>query len=399
MKNIQFIHLLIDCRIKMKLLVLLILPLANCAMIPHAPDEYHRCLVSYIRANGISSDFTDELNSKINENCEQYHKNIAVLLGEVYNGVEENLKSVFENQTEVQCLMETFRNYKYLEIGIVMHQAYLTSPEPMEKAIAETADRSKVIFTIATMKCIMTNELLMEIMYDFTKKVNVNDDELECIQLLLKELSGVKNKTSGSSDGEITTPGWSDEETTTISVINEETTKLFAEIEEINDALSAETETANIAINQEYESTTATEDTATTDDTTDYPDDIKNDILKRSSRQSSSEMSADMEAPNMSRDTCFMPLDNLRNRIKYFDLPSLNEEQNRCMSTHVKENDVVLIFKLIAMRGSRATSEDADLETLKENFKDVIVGYTYAIIDCTDMFQSFANIGNLQELI
>ena len=336
----------------MKFLILFLLPVINCAKIPETTRdslEFHRCLASYINSNNISNAFINE-DFDTGDECNFMHKNVDGLLVQVYNEVKQNLQSVLDNQTEVECLMDTFRLYKYLEINIVLYQALLTSPVPREKSVEEVAVESKLIFTIATMECIMTKEMLMEIINDFSAKVKVDGKELNCIQKHLEELNLLDN---------------------------EETSTNFAD--NFIDQVTEETST---------ELSTELEDETTNENLSDPLLELKNRIVKRSSKEFSPDTLTEKES-------CSLLLHNLRFQITNFNFPSLNDEQNRCMSTQLNEKVIDLLYKFIAIRGSENASEQSEL--MSETFKNVIIEYTYAIVECTDMFALFTNIGYLQE--
>lgn len=163
----------------MLLLIFIILPLANCALLQgnrQIPSQ--SCLASFLIENNISSPFNASENT-LDEDCSSIHKKLGDLLEEIYADVEQNLNEKLSIKSEADCLMHSFRKNKFLEINIVLRKAYaLSSLSEDEKEFSEI---SRKIFTYAIIECLISKTLLMELFDDFSVKVEVDAQELDCI--------------------------------------------------------------------------------------------------------------------------------------------------------------------------------------------------------------------------
>lgn len=338
----------------MKFLILLALPLMHCGIIPDTDQDssnFHQCLLSYIAANNISSDLSATRHNEEREDCSLLHEAIVETISAIYKDVEKNLNEILENKTEVDCLMESFRFNKFLEINIVLTAAHLTTGANDEHRLEEVFSKSKEIFTIATMKCVMSDQMLMEIFQDFSLKVHVSQEELECVKMHLRQSNEPEETTSFATDTFLTDT--SDEVTVESTTVEDLTTFNPADIE-----LGVETFVQG------------------------------NQIFKLSSEASSVE-----ESRSTLEEICANRLKDVRARITNFQFPSMNDEQNLCMTKQVTENDVTAVYHFIALRNSSKTIQETNERN--ENLKSLLIGYIWNVIECFDVFGFTDMIDNL----
>lgn len=164
-----------------------VLPSIHSASIPESEREYHKCLVAYLETFNIITSFVQD-EADLAKKCSGYHKSINATLTSVYNDLESNLHETLYNQSEVNCLIKSFKDNKFLEINIIMTSAFTTSENFHRDQLAYVFEKSKRIFTIATVECLMTDNILMEMINDFSAKIKTNDDEFVCIENFLHDL-------------------------------------------------------------------------------------------------------------------------------------------------------------------------------------------------------------------
>lgn len=338
---------------KLVIVSLFILPLSLCATIPEI--SFQHCLVSYLNSQGIESDLNDVKHFKDEGNCDALHKSITEMIDAAYTDVESNLKSVLENQTEVNCLINSIRLNKLLEISVILNNAYQMSPEIKKNVVKEVAARTKLIFTIATVECLINGHMILGIIKDFSPKLNVDEQELKCIRKSFELVN---------------------------ELVDPETTTNFADVEYISNSTSIENGN-NFDSGEEDESTTLPDDLTTTDFSNDGPN-RENMIAKQSSQEYSVETDAALI------DSCNATLDNLKNRFTTFNISSLTEDQNRCMSNRFKDYDIISLFKSFS---------NGRIQLTEDIFKNIIFSYIQAMIECTDLFDFSANIENLEEIL
>lgn len=336
----------------------------NCALIPNTLDDpsmFHQCLLSYMSSSNIHSELNEaQPNNESSANCDSLKQSISAMVDGVYDDVEKNLNDILENKTEVDCLMETFRINKFLEINIVLTAAHLTTGKNDDDSLKEVFSKSKSIFTFATMKCIFSDQILMDIFEDFSSKVHVNQEELQCVKIHLTKLKLLKVEvTTILPDEEHKTPDTDYDETTVASTREEESTTLDP---------TEDGETQREIFVQ------------------------SNQIFKLSSEESSAE-----EPPRTpADDACDRNLFDLQARITNFKFPSMNDEQNQCMANQSNEIDVNAVYEFIVLRTSSTTQDE--INERNEKLKDLIVGYIWKIIDCTDIFGFTGLVDNLLQV-
>lgn len=176
MKSFQSILLIFNC----------IFVLIDCAAIPASESEreYHQCLVNFLESENVRTTFAQDETL----DCSEYHKLIDETLTSIYKDVEENLYEALTNQTEIECLIESFKENKFLEINIILTSAFMTSANFHRDQLNLVFEESQRIFIFGTIQCLMTENMLVEIFDDFARKVNVTDDEFVCVENHLQVL-------------------------------------------------------------------------------------------------------------------------------------------------------------------------------------------------------------------
>jgi hypothetical protein len=271
--------------------------------------EFHQCLVEYLASHNITSDLKSTRDRSDIRGCEEQQIGIESMIEEVYVDVSRNLETMLPNSTEAECLSETFRAEKFFEISIVLSAATLTDIDKGPE-LQGVYNRCKNIFLFAFMKCLMTEEIFVEIFNDFSVKMNVTDEEFKCIQRDLQLLEGI--------------------------VEGEEVTG--------------------------------------------------NEIKKASAVDNSVEVEAENQ-------NCSKSLEKVGERIKAFEFPSLNLDQNKCMAEKTTADDVKSVFEFIVMK--RASKTSGEVKARNEKLKGLVVGFVWNIIECTDIFGFYEIIENL----
>lgn len=234
------------------------------------PSEFSKCLLVYMNGNSTQS-------HKVSKECAEMHEQIRGTIGVIYGQIKKNLNDVLVNKSEVNCLVDTFRHHKFLETNIVMTTAHLTNGFDQEKLLKEVYDKSKMIFTIAAMKCIMSEQMVLEIVADFSTKVKVDGQEFECIKSSLEKeeeearMNGRGDALSETVDvtEEITTANY-DEPTTEVTTLAEEEEDLTtlngneAATYETDEILAEPTTVSNFEQEETEEITSTDDDTETT---------------------------------------------------------------------------------------------------------------------------------------
>lgn len=206
----------------MKKLILLVLVLGglNCAILPEklqSTFEFHECLVKYLEAQNISTEFVVARSTSEIAGCKQLQSDMEVMIEQILSDVNKNLVKSLTNETEVECLMDVFRTQKFFVINIVLSAAHMTN-EAGAPQLVDVFNRSKNIFLFAAMKCLVSEQMLMEIFRDFSAKLNVTDDEFICIERKL-----AVNDEANDTTEEI--------ESTTTDMDSEEVTSKYPEID------------------------------------------------------------------------------------------------------------------------------------------------------------------------
>lgn len=346
--------------------------LVSCAIIPDTaqdPKEFHECLVNYLNIINISSSLNSSVLSDVSEECKKMQKAIEETINGVYDKVEENLYNVLDSQTEIECLMETWRKLKFFEVNIILTAAHLT----MNGSLDEVYMKSKSIFVSSAMKCIATKEMVFEIIEDLSTRLQVNDDEYNCIKWQL--MADVRRKRSAidelnANEIDVTTETAEDEAFTTTDF----STMTFVELTTMT--FQDETFDENNDLSNFEDESKATEE---------------NIIEKENSSFEFSNENETNEAKN--NETCANHLQNIRSRIINYEISSLNLEENRCVSNKTSEDIVNTAFKFIASR--RLNLTEAQTTERNEMMRNLIGTTVWNIIDCTDIFGFMDIVDNL----
>lgn len=329
----------------MKILIFLtiFLPLINCAIIPEVDQndyEYHQCLVSYLTKININVNFNASKSENTGIDCEKFHIEISGMINNFYDNVDNSIHEMLNNQTEADCLVNTFKAQKFLEIHVVLTAAYLSSNDNGVDHLEEVFEKSKMIFTIATMKCLMSDQMFMEIFHDFSAKLKVDDKEFECIR---KKLSA-ENEINATTE-------------------NANQLQVSATVENKEDFDYYTTETGR----------TSGEETTTTELITNI-----NKIFKLSSEEFSS-----IKSEVLIGQSCEHILSNVDLRVTTFNFASLSSDQNACMAKEVSEKDIENIYEFIVMN---RTSQKNETAARNEKLRELLIGAIGAVIDCADIF-------------
>lgn len=328
--------------------------LASCAIIPETdqdPKEFHECLVSYLRSINISSSLSLSESNEDSDACQTTQTAISETINGVYNQVERNLYNVLANQSEVECFVETLREQRFLEVNIVLTAAHLT----MNGSLEEVYRKSKSIFVFAATKCVITPEMVMEIIKDLSERLRVSDDEFDCIKLYLTD--GRRGKRS----------------------VDAETKE-----EEIEDTTIAAEDKFSTFLDLSYDETTTMEAENGSEMTSGGITKLEagNAIVKNNS---SLEISSENETTKPTNDDkCSSLLLNVRERIANYQYSLLSDEENRCMSNKTSESDINNIFRFIVLRQSNLN--DLQINERNEIVKTKISNIIWNVIDCSDIF-------------
>lgn len=343
----------------LNILLLFIFPSIRCATIPSTAQNFpatNSCLVNFLNARNLSISSSDsQYNDGRSDDCRNFNSDVTALLERTYKSVEKNFKNILSNQTETKCLMETFRSHKFLEINIVMTAAYLSSGEKGADNLRDVFERSRNIFTIAMVKCIMTDQTFIEIFDDFSNKLKVDKVEFECIKLIMV----------GNSDGE--------EEMTTTEPAWDATYK------KNDDVIEVGTTTENVeeisTTNENIEETFITDIPSTVDDDSIKSLVYRNKISKVLSRESSME-------PESNED-CSLTITNVRARITNYEYSSLSKDENTCMAKKLSEKDINVIYEIIVTKDSVKTD---DIESKHHSLRKLISQTIWNLVECADIY-------------
>lgn len=288
-------------------------------------NDYHSCLVSYLSTIGLVE---DSLKEGTFEKCSEQRKNLNENFILMYNDLQKNLYEVLANNSEVECLVKSFKQNKFLEANIVMTSAILTAETFNRTQLNYVFEESKRIFTIAALECLINDQIVMEIFKDFSVKLNVGDDEFVCIEKYLKNFTISK----GINDEE-------SEETT-------EKIKSGRSFLEVGKFKKIKLEKSSV------ESTS----------------------LDEENKRSTEELKETLQS-------CDKTLETLNMKIMNFHFPSMNEIQNNCMK--LKFDDIFTVYKFIALNKFSANSKE--IEIRNESLKKILLKTIWNIIECTDL--------------
>lgn len=203
------------------------------------------------------------------------------------------------------------------------------------------------------MKCIINNEMLMEIIEDLSERLRVSDNELDCMKLYLAD----KNRSKRSIDEET-----NENELTTVAA-------------EVSTDFSLYDDEAT---------------TMTSFDTVEDANEIKFNVIVKNN--SSQEISNENEAAKSTNDEeCKIYLQEVFKRITNYDYSLLNKEENRCVSNKITERDINNTIGFIILRQSNITDDQMNIRN--ERAKVLISTSIWNIMDCVDIF-GFTDIVN-----
>ena len=355
-----------------------VMSLASTAIIrENVDDNHHECLVDYLSILGLAEGLRD---ANPLQNCAEYHISLNETLLTVYDELEKNLYEVLANQSEVECLVQSFKDDKFLEINIVKTSAFITSKDFNQNQLKTVFDQSRNIFVIAAFKCLINDEVVMEIFTDFSLKMNAHDDEFVCVEKFLNDLN--------SFDGENEVSALKNNEAFEKSSGIDEADTDLRDVEKSNflDSFEVWTSTTADETTTDYFTVETTVHDGEFDNLRDLEaaaSESKNTIVKILKSDYSSE----------SEESCNAILTALNLRIKEFQYPSMTLAQNKCMKSKFTAKDATAMYHFIALNKFSANANE--VQNRNENLRSVLFHTISNIIECAEILKLSDIIDNL----
>lgn len=120
------------------------------------------------------------------EGCDQYIDAIRHNIDELYENLQKHLIKA-TNEEELICLMHSFRQFKIFESTIMLTSAYQKPEKLPKKKIDELVNSiqqmSKIALVFTAIKCSITDEMLIDFMFEISEILQVknNSQELSCL--------------------------------------------------------------------------------------------------------------------------------------------------------------------------------------------------------------------------
>jgi hypothetical protein len=165
--------------------------------------DFHECLVDYMKTQNISTESVSVRSSSEISGCQKLHIKIQGLMDEILEDVTRNIEKVLTNQTEAECFVGVLRSRKFIEHIIVLPAAQMTNQNEIPK-LDGVYTRSKNIFLLAAMKCLISEDTFMDIFLDFSAKMNVNEHEFDCIKRKLHPTDEIETTTASDKSSKET---------------------------------------------------------------------------------------------------------------------------------------------------------------------------------------------------
>ncbi|CRL07968.1 CLUMA_CG021214, isoform A [Clunio marinus] len=312
------------------------------------------CIIKYLSDKNITLNLNSDSDNEIS--CIHQHKDIDRLLQNAYENVEKNLYNSIRNATEADCLINVFRTQKFFEKSILMTTVYLTPELVEEDKLREVFDISRNIFTFAMTKCLLTDEIVMNIFEDLSVKIQVDVDELNCINKALDSQSSTIS-TNNSSVNDVNN--------------EDQTTVKFDDYDEIT-TIKNDGELSSSEIEIQNGKTSA------------------NNFIRKNPT-----LNIKVVEDSKKTEDCNIHLLNLYLRTSSYKYPSLTNEENQCMKASFTENDLITIFKLISLKHSVVDSTTNSGEYQKKLLNELIVKTLWNLMECVDIFGFFDVISML----
>lgn len=163
-------------------------------------DNFQQCLIEYLSSIGIIQ-FTQNNHfdsQESHENCDNLNSYFNLTVQKIYNEIESNFEDALDEK-EATCMVEVFRYTKFVEYNVVATSAVQFQPNGLQE-LKNLRQISKNIFTYATMKCLITKEMVSDLFVDLANKINVSDEEFACIIEYVSERHLMKDIYVGNVD-------------------------------------------------------------------------------------------------------------------------------------------------------------------------------------------------------
>lgn len=164
--------------------LLLAISFSSPAAIPTEDIAYRinlqHCLLDYLDGIGVIS-YTSQHDESQFQDCRKYHNELNATMTTMYKVLKYNLEDALENPEETNCLMEVFETSNFLEynvIGTTAMQLEEDSYDQLERVLSI----SKGIFVYATVRCLISPQMLNDLFIDFNEKMTLTDGEYDCIR-------------------------------------------------------------------------------------------------------------------------------------------------------------------------------------------------------------------------
>lgn len=170
--------------VKILAFLALAISLSSPAAIPVEEISYRvnlqHCLLDYLDEIGVIS-YTSAHDESHFQDCQKFHDELNATMTTMYKVLKFNLEDALESPAESECLMDIFQHTKFLEynvIGTTAMQLEVDSYDQLERVLSI----SKGIFVYATVRCLISQQMLSEMFVDFSVKMTLTDSEYDCIR-------------------------------------------------------------------------------------------------------------------------------------------------------------------------------------------------------------------------
>lgn len=169
---------------ELKLLIfLLAISFSSPAAIPSRFQEindFQHCLIEYLNSIGIIQFTSPSISDEYFQDCHDFHNKMNKTVRVMYNLIQQNLIESLDDKDEAICMVDVFRHTKFMEYNVIATAAVQLQPDGFRE-LKNLVQISKNIFTYATMKCLISKEMVSDLFVDLAHKINVDDEELSCI--------------------------------------------------------------------------------------------------------------------------------------------------------------------------------------------------------------------------
>ncbi|XP_070501572.1 uncharacterized protein [Chironomus tepperi] len=143
-------------------------------------QDFQHCLVTYLNTIGIIQ-FTNSQNEENSAiNCENFYIDLTSSIDNMYKLIRLNLFEALGDDGEAECMDEVFRYTKFMEYNVIATTAVQLQPNGFQE-LQNLLHISKNIFIYATMKCLISSDMIGELFQHFSTQIQVDDDQFACI--------------------------------------------------------------------------------------------------------------------------------------------------------------------------------------------------------------------------